>query len=176
MVNTQAIVAKKRGWCIGLGVVLIVLGVVSMLFPVVTTITAKIFLGWMFLIGGVLQVIHAFSTKSWSGFLWNLLTGILYVVVGGWLAFFPLAGLIGLTVLVAIMFIVEGVIKGRLAMAIGADEGRLWLIVSAIASVVLGVMLFAGLPSTALWAIGLLVGINFLITGVVFVSMANRAV
>lgn len=173
MSDLQDAIAEKRGWFIALGIALSLLGLVSIAFPLVMTITAKVFLGWLFLIGGIVQAIHAFSTQSWGGFLWNLLIGLLYVFVGGWLAFFPLAGLLGLTVLIALMFIGEGVMKAILAF--GLDAGRFWVIVSGAISIILGIMLLSDLPGSALWAIGLLVGINFLFSGVAFTMIALGA-
>ncbi len=172
MTDMQTTITEKRGWFIALGIALIVLGVVAIAFPVLMTITAKIFLGWMFIIGGVAEIIHAFSTRDWKGFLWNLLIGILYVIVGGWLAFFPLTGIFGLTILIAILFIVEGVMKTMMGFGLGADEGKTWVIISGIAAIILGILLFADLPGSALWAIGLLVGINFLFSGISFLTIA----
>ena len=175
MTDIQTAITEKRGWFIALGILLIVLGVVAIAFPVLMTITAKIFLGWMFLIGGVLQIIHAFSTRDWKGFLWNVLIGVLYVVVGAWLAFFPLTGVLTLTILIAILFVVEGVMKTMMGFNLGSDEGRLWVIVSGIAAIILGILLFVDLPGSALWAIGLLVGINFLFSGIAFLTIATGA-
>lgn len=169
MPELQNAILDKRGWFIGLGIALIALGLISVVFPVFMTITAKMFLGWLFLIGGVVQVVQAFSTRTWSGFFWNLLIGLLYVVVGGWLALFPLTGLLGLTVLIAFMFIGEGIMKAFLGFGLG--EGKIWMIISGVVSAILGIMLFSGLPGNALWAIGLLVGINFLFSGIAFTTI-----
>jgi uncharacterized membrane protein HdeD (DUF308 family) len=168
-------VAEKGGWFIALGIALIILGIISIAFPLFMTITAKMFLGWMILIGGIASVVHAFYARDWSGFFWNLLIGILYVIVGGWLAFFPLAGLIGLTVLIAFMFIGEGLVKAFIGFGMEKEDGRLWVIISGIAAIVVGIMLFSGMPSTAMWAIGTLVGINFLFSGWAFIMIATAA-
>jgi uncharacterized membrane protein HdeD (DUF308 family) len=103
--SIQAAISENRTWFIILGVLLIVLGVAAIAFPLLTTIAAKIFLGWLFLIGGVVQIIHAFSTRQWSEFFLDLLIGVLYLIAGSWLAFFPLAGILTLTVLLAALFI-----------------------------------------------------------------------
>lgn len=175
MTDIQTVIKEKRGWFIALGIAMIILGLVAIAFPVMMTITAKIFLGWMFLIGGVVVIFHAFQTRDWKGFLWNLLIGVLYIIVGGWLAFFPLTGIFGLTILIAILFVVEGVMKTMMGFGLGPDEGRVWVIVSGIAAIVLGILLFADLPGSALWAIGLLVGINFLFSGFGFLTVAMAA-
>lgn len=92
----QAAIAENRTWFIILGVLLIMLGIATISFPLLTTIAAKIFLGWLFLIGGIVQIVHAFSTRRWSEFLLEVLVGVLYLIAGGWLAFFPLTGIVTL--------------------------------------------------------------------------------
>ena len=168
----SAEVAEKRGWFIALGIVLVVLGVVSIGSPFLTTIAVKIVLGWLFLIAGIAQVVHAFSARDWKGFLGDLLIGVLYAGVGAWLAFFPLAGIIALTLLLAIMFIAEGVFKFGLGLQIRPLDGWFWVVVSGVVAIVVGGLIFMGLPSSATWAIGLLVGINLLMTGWSFLMMS----
>lgn len=168
-------IAENRTWFMVLGIVLIILGCVAIIFPLLTAIALKVFLGWVFLIGGVIQIIHAFSAKRWGGFLWSLLVGILYVVVGAWLAFFPLAGILTLTLLIAAMFIVEGVMEVAMAFRTRPLKGWGWALVSGIAALVVGVLIFAQFPSSAVWAIGLLVGINMIFSGWSFVFLASAA-
>jgi len=168
-------VAEKNSWFIALGVALIILGIASIAFPLFTAIAAKIFLGWMILIGGVSSIVHAFYARDWGGFFWNLLIGIFYVIVGGWLAFLPLAGLIGLTALIAVMLIGEGLVKAFAGFGLEKEDGRLWVIISGIAAIAVGVMLFSGMPSTAVWAIGTLLGINFIFSGWAFIMIAKAA-
>jgi uncharacterized membrane protein HdeD (DUF308 family) len=121
-----AIVAEHRGWFTFLGIVLIVIGVVAIAFPLMTTIAAKIFLGWLFIIGGGVQVVHAFSTKTWSEFLFNLIIGALYIVIGAWLAFLPFSGIITLTVLLAVLFIIEGVMEIGMGYRLRPKGGWSW--------------------------------------------------
>jgi uncharacterized membrane protein HdeD (DUF308 family) len=173
--TAQAVAAEHRTWFAVLGVVLIALGLVAIAFPFVTTIAAKIFLGWLFLIGGVVQVVHAFSTQRWSAFFFDLLVGFIYVVAGAWLAFFPLTGIITLTIVLAALFIVEGVLEAGMAFRIRPKRGWAWLLVSGIVAIAVGVLIFAGLPSTAVWAVGLLVGINLLTSGLSYVLLASTA-
>ncbi len=169
-------IAEKWGWFLALGIVLIVVGIAAICFPLVSTIAAKIFLGWLFLIGGVVMIIHAFSAQAWGGFLWSLLIGILYLLAGGWLAFFPLAGLLTLAILLAILFVAEGIMEIIMAFRVHPSDGRIWLLLSGIAALAVGVLIFLGLPSSAAWALGLLVGINLLFSGwsYVFLALAGR--
>lgn len=165
-------IVENRGVFIALGLVLIVVGITAIAAPLVTTIVAKVFLGWVFLMAGVSQVLHAFATRGWKGFLGELLLGALYTAVGVWLAFFPLTGIIGLTVLLAATFVADGLLKLQIGFGVRPGSGWFWMIVSGIVAIVAGVLLVMGLPSTATWAIGLLVGVNILMSGVAFLSVA----
>ncbi|MGE4246777.1 MAG: HdeD family acid-resistance protein, partial [Parvibaculaceae bacterium] len=155
--------------------VLIVLGTGAILFPFITTIAAKIFLGWLFLIGGVVQIAHAFSTKGWSEFLLSLLIGLLYAVAGAWLAFLPLTGIITLTILLAVLFIFEGVMEVGIAIRMRPQNGWGWMLAAGIVAILVGVLIIAQLPSSATWAIGLLVGINMISTGWAYLFLAMAA-
>jgi uncharacterized membrane protein HdeD (DUF308 family) len=176
LVETRKLIADKWGWFLALGIVLIVAGLVAIAFPLLSTIAAKIMLGWLFLIGGVMMVLHAFSTPAWQGFLWSLLIGILYVVAGGYLAFFPLTGLLTLAILLAMVFIAEGVFEIIMALRIRPHEGWGFLLLSGIAAVLVGVLIAMDLPGSAVWALGLLVGINLLFSGwsYIFLALAGR--
>ena len=169
------IVAEHRGWFLFVGGALIVLGIVAVLFPLVTAIAAKVFLGWIILIGGVVEIVHAFSTKRWSAFLYELLMGVLYVIVGIWLAFFPLSGIITLTLILALTFILQGVVQAMMAFHMKPHEGWIWMLIAGAIAIVAGVMIIAGLPSTATWAIGLMVGITMISTGWAYLILALQA-
>ena len=171
--SAPAIVAEHRGWFTFLGIVLIIGGAAAIAFPLLATVAVKIFLGWILLITGVVQVVHAFYTQKWSEFFLELIIGLLYIVVGGWLAFFPFAGIITLTILLAALFVVEGVIEVGMGFRVRPKDGWVWLIISGIIAIAAGVLIFAGLPSTAAWAIGLLAGINMIFSGFSYVFLAS---
>jgi len=174
--ETRALISEKWGWFLALGIGLILAGIAAIAFPFLSTIAAKVMLGWLFLIGGVLMIIHAFQAPAWSGFLWELLIGVLYVVVGGYLAFFPLTGLLTLAIVLAALFIAEGIFEIVMAYRVSPHEGWVWLLLSGIAAIAVGVLIALGLPGSATWALGLLVGINLLFSGwsYVFLALAGR--
>jgi uncharacterized membrane protein HdeD (DUF308 family) len=165
-------VADNWGWFLTLGIVLVVAGIAAIMFPLVSTIAAKIALGWIFLAAGVVMIIHAFSIQRWGGFLMELLLGVLYLVAGGWLAFFPLTGIVTLTILLAALFLAEGVLEVIMGFRVRPHEGWGWLVFSGLIAVAVGLLIAAELPSSAVWAIGLLVGVNLLSTGISFIVLA----
>lgn len=171
----QAAVSEHRTWFFLLGILLIALGVIAIAFPFLTTIAAKIVLGWLFLVGGIIQIVHAFSTRQWSEFFLDLLIGALYVIAGGWLAFFPLTGIFTLTVLLALMFMTQGVLEAGMAFRMRPHEGWIWMLVAGIIALAAGVLILAKLPSSAVWAIGLLVGVNLMASGWAHVFLALAA-
>ena len=115
-------------------------------------------------------------TPGWKGFIWELLIGILYLVAGFYLAFFPLAGLLTLTILIAALFLAEGIAEIVMAFQVRPHEGWGWVLLSGIAALAVGVMIGMDLPGSATWALGLLVGINLLFSGwsYVFLALAGR--
>jgi uncharacterized membrane protein HdeD (DUF308 family) len=172
---TDSIVAENRTWFTVLGIVLIILGIVAVAFPFMTTIVAKTFLGWLLLIGGVVQIMHAFSTQKWSAFLFDLIIGALYVIVGGWLAFFALAGIIALTALLAATFVVQGILECGMALRMRSQAGWISMLISGIIAIVAGLLIFTHLPTSAVWAVGLLVGINLISSGWAYLFLTLAA-
>ena len=94
LAEPRQLVADKWGWFLALGIVLVIVGLAAIVFPLFAGAFSAIFVGWLFLIGGVVTIVHAFSAQRWSGFLWSLLVGVLYLIAGGYMVLFPLTGLI----------------------------------------------------------------------------------
>lgn len=174
--ETRELITKKWAWFLALGILLIVAGIAAIAFPLAGTIVAKTFLGWLFLIAGVVMVVHAFQAPGWQGFLWELLVGLLYVIAGGYLAFFPFTGLITLAIVLAVLFIAEGIFEVIQAFRVRPHEGWFWLLLSGLAALAVGLLIAIDLPGSAVWALGLLVGINLLFSGwsYVFLALAGR--
>jgi uncharacterized membrane protein HdeD (DUF308 family) len=160
------------------GVLMIVLGVLAVAAPAFATLTVDIYVGWLFLISGVLGLIAMFSARNVPGFLWTLVTALLSIVVGGVLLWKPVEGALSLTIVLTAFFIVEGVFQAAAALiyrdAIPSTWG--WLLVSGLADLALAAIIVAGWPGTAAWVLGLLVGVNLLTTGwaVVMVALGAR--
>jgi uncharacterized membrane protein HdeD (DUF308 family) len=165
-------VAERWGWFLGLGIVFLVAGFASIAFPLLSTIAAKIALGWIFMVSGLFAILHSFSLREWGGFLLNLILGALYIFVGAYLAFFPFTGIITLTLLLAALFLAEGILQVVMALRVRPHEGWGWLFLSGCVAIGAGALIALGLPGSATWAIGLLVGINLLSTGFGFVLLA----
>lgn len=176
LAETRQLVADKWGWFLALGIVLVIAGLAAIVFPLFAGAFSAIFVGWLFLIGGVVTIVHAFSAQKWSGFLWSLLVGVLYLIAGGYMIMFPLTGLITLTLLLIFLFALEGVFEVIMAFRMRPHEGWGYVLVSGIAALAVSLLIGLGLPGSVSWALGLLVGINLLFSGwsYIFLAMSGR--
>jgi uncharacterized membrane protein HdeD (DUF308 family) len=165
-------IAEHWVWYLILGIVLLLAGLAAIAFPFVSTVAAKIALGWIFLVSGLFMIIHAFSAGEWRGFFWNLLIGILYLVGGAYLAFFPLTGILTLTILVAALFLADGLLEVIMAFKLRPHEGWGWVLVSGLVAIAAGGLIAMQLPSSATWVIGVLAGIKMIFAGWSFVFLA----
>jgi len=159
-------------WMAVLAVICIIGGFLALLNPFGATIFAVTLAGWVFLIQGVIQIIHAFRVRDWPGFIWSLGIGVLSLLVGVILVADPLAGAIPLTLLVAVLFLATGVAKIMFALSLKPASGWVWVLVSGLVSAALGVLILAGLPASATTILGLLLGIELVSNGVLFLFVA----
>jgi uncharacterized membrane protein HdeD (DUF308 family) len=159
------------------GIVLLVLGALAIIVPPIATLAVTIFLGWLFLISGIVGLITTLWMRREPGFWWSLLSAILGIAAGVVLLWQPVSGVISLTLVLIVFFLVEGVATIMYALehkrALSGRWG--WMLASGIVDLFLGGIIFAGLPGTAAWAIGLLVGINMVFGGAALIAMAWHA-
>ena len=159
------------------GIVLVVLGILAVVIPVVATIAVTIFLGWLFLISGIVGLVTTFWARHAPGFWWSLLSAALAIAAGLVLLAWPVSGAVSLTLLLIVFFTIEGVLTLMYALEHKKElSGRWgWMIVSGVIDLILAAIILAGLPGTAEWALGLLVGINMLFGGAAMIAMALHA-
>ena len=159
------------------GVVLVVLGVTAILIPPLATLAVTILFGWLFLISGAMGLITSFWLRAAPGFWWSLASAVLGIVVGVLLLVSPAQGAFSLTLVLIAFFAVEGIVSIMFALdhkrELSGQWG--WMLASGLVDLVLSAMILAGLPSTAAWAIGLLVGINMMFGGTALIAMALHA-
>lgn len=159
-------------WMAVLAVISLVGGVLALLNPFAATLAATLMAGWAFAILGVVQIVQSFQVQGWGGFLWALLFGILSLVVGISLIFNPLAGMVSLTLLVAVLFLALGAVKVMYAISLRPVDGWGWVLFSGIVSLVLGVMILANFPWSAVSVLGILLGVELLSNGFLFLFVA----
>ena len=159
------------------GIILVILGVAAIAVPWIATLAFTLVLGWLFLISGIVGLVTTFWMRGAPGFWWSLVSAALGIVVGAMVLWMPLTGALSLTFVLIAFFVIEGVASIMFALDHKRElTGRWgWMLVSGIVDLVLAAMILAGLPSTAAWAIGLLVGINMLFGGMALIAMALHA-
>lgn len=158
-------VRERRGSFIALGCLLILIGAVAVGSPHLATLSTELLVGAVLVVGGGAQIVHAFWAKGWSGFLWELVIGLVELFAGLALLAYPIAGVIALTLFLAVTFVMEGVLRMILAFAVRPQPEWIWMLIGGLVSTAVGIMLWAKLPDAGLWAIGLLVGINIAMAG-----------
>ncbi len=159
------------------GIVLAVLGLAAMIVPPLASLAVTIFIGWMFLISGVAGLVVTYWARQMPGFWWSLFSAALAVLAGGILLANPAQGVLTLTIVVGAYFLAEGVITIMYALEHRRELSARWswLLVSGLMDLLISFLIISGLPGTAEWAVGLLVGINLVLGGASLVGMALAA-
>ncbi|WP_217353093.1 HdeD family acid-resistance protein [Haloprofundus sp. MHR1] len=159
------------------GGIVAVMGVVAILAPFVTGVALSMLLGALLVVGAALRGIHAFGAESWAGALLQGALAILYTVAGVALIANPVYGLVSLTILLIAYFLVDGLLEVAMGLRLRPEANWGWVVASGVLGLIVAALLFVGFPSTALWAVGLLFGVNLLASGVsmVMVAMDGRS-
>jgi uncharacterized membrane protein HdeD (DUF308 family) len=173
--NTFADAGSKsnfRGWVIFTGIALLVLGTAAVIYDVTATIASVVVFGSLLLVAGIMQIVHAFQVRGWSGFFLYLLDGILRTAVGGLLIVYPGSGALAITLVLSFYFMVGGLFKTIASTALHLP-GWGWSVASGLIAIALGVMLLMQWPTSGLWFIGLAVGIDLIVSGWTLLSFAS---
>ena len=157
-----------------IGIVFIILGVLAIIEPAVAGLAVTIFVGWLLLFGGAAHLIEAFGGGV-GRVLWQLLLAAVYIVGGLYLLTHPLLGLGTLTLWLAIIFVIEAVLEVIGFFATRGAGGSGWRLVNAVITLFLGVLIWVHWPSSSIWAIGTLVGVNLMMTGFSRVMLGSAA-
>src|SRR5664280_2860377 len=159
------------------GILLVVLGLAAMLVPPLASLAVTIFLGWMFLISGAAGLAMTFWARQMPGFWWSLISAALAVGAGIILLTRPAQGVLTLTIVIGAYFLAEGVATIMYALEHRRElsERWSWMLFSGVLDILISAMIITGLPGSAEWAIGLLVGINLLFGGASLIGVALAA-
>ena len=152
-----AIVKESLGSSIGLSVLMILAGILAIVVPPAAGIAVAILVGWLLVFSGGAHLVFAWHTRTTRGFVWEILLGILYVLVGAYLLLRPVAGLASLTLALAIYLFAEGVLEFVLSFRLRPMRGSGWLLVDGVITLILAVMIWRTWPSSTEWVIGTLV-------------------
>jgi uncharacterized membrane protein HdeD (DUF308 family) len=159
------------------GIILLALGLAAIVVPPVATVAVAILIGWLVLVSGIVGLITTLRARGAPGFGWSLLSAVIGIVAGAVLLAWPLSGAFSLTMILTVFLVIEGIASIMYALDHRRELTPRWgfLLVSGTVDLVLAGLIFAGLPATAAWAIGLLVGVNLVFGGVALIAMALQA-
>jgi uncharacterized membrane protein HdeD (DUF308 family) len=164
-------VRKASNELIWAGAAMLILGVVALVFPFVSTLVATVFVGWMLVFAGLISVYQAFSIRGAGPFFGALLSGLLSLAAGVFVLARPAGGELAITLTLGAMFMIQGAFEAALAFELRPLKAWGWVLMSALASVVLSVSILAGWPGTSLFALGVLLGVNFVSTGAAYLAV-----
>lgn len=159
-----------------LGLAMVVIGAAAIVFPMISTLVAALLVGWVLLISGAVTLAGSFSIHGTGPFFGALLLGLLSIAAGVFLLFNPLGGAVALTLMVGVIFMFQGAFEMIFALEMRPHAGWVGMLLSAIASIVMAILIVAGWPEISVIVLGILLGVNFISTGLgyIFVSRALK--
>jgi uncharacterized membrane protein HdeD (DUF308 family) len=168
-------VRKEANHVMWLGGALLLIGIASLVFPMATTLVATLFVGWVLIFSGAATLYGAFSLRGVGPFFGALLLGLLSVAAGVFILARPVGGALAITLCLGALFMIQGAFEAALAFEVRPSPGWGWMLVSALASIVLSLVIIAGWPGVSLIALGAVIGVNFLSSGLAFLMVGAAA-
>jgi uncharacterized membrane protein HdeD (DUF308 family) len=165
------------GWSIAISLLIILAGVLAIGLPVAAGIAVNIVVAWLLVIGGVAHLAFGWHIRAMGGLLWQVLLGVLYIGIGVYLLARPVAGLVTLTLALAIYLFAEGLFELILSFQVRPRQGWGWLLLDGIVTLILAIMIWRTWPASTEWVIGTLVGISLIFSGAtrLMLSLAARS-
>jgi uncharacterized membrane protein HdeD (DUF308 family) len=159
------------------GIILLILGVLAIVIPPIATIAVEVLVGWLLLMSGIVGLVATLRMRGAPGFWWSLLSAVVGIVAGIVLLRWPLSGALSLTLILTVFLVLEGVVSILYALEHKRELSGRWgaMLFSGVVDLFLAAIIFAGLPGTAAWAIGLLIGVNLVFGGSALIAMALHA-
>src|SRR5580692_1832059 len=168
----SGIVRQTSTFSILWGVALIVLGMLAVGLPFLAAVAVNAFIAWLLVFAGVVHLTVAFHTREAGSLIWRVLVGLAYLSFGVYLIMHPALGVATLTLVLASLFLVEGILNIALFFQVRSIQRSAWLLIDGIITLLLGLMIYMQWPSSSAWAIGTLVGVSMIISGVTRVMMS----
>lgn len=156
------------------GAALAAVGVLALVFPMLTTMTVAFMIGWVLIFAGAVTIYGAFSVEGTGPFFGQLLLGLLMLALGIYLITHPTVSIVALTIMLAAIFMVDGAAQLVLAFDVRPRDVWFWLLISGLVGIGVGLLIAAELPGSSRIAIGILVGIKFLVTGIAYIIFSKR--
>jgi len=171
--SPASLLRQASGWSIAWGVLLIIFGILAVGSPLLAAVAVNAVIAWLIVLGGVVHLVLAFHARRAGSLIWRLLVGLAYIFIGGYLLTHPLLGVASLTLLLASLFLIEGVLDIVLYAKLRPARGAVWLLFDGLVTLLLSLLIGVHWPSSSAWAIGTLVGVSMIMSGVARVMMSS---
>jgi uncharacterized membrane protein HdeD (DUF308 family) len=168
-------VRQYRSLFIFEGIIFTLLGALAIILPGVFTLGAALLIGVLFIAAGIVQGWRTLQTKGVPGFIWSLFVALIYIIAGITLLVNPLIGVVTITIILTVFFIIDGIANIIMGLEFKPYGVWAWRIVSGVISLILAYLIYIDWPGSAVWLLGLLVGINLLFVGITQLVLAFSA-
>jgi uncharacterized membrane protein HdeD (DUF308 family) len=172
--NTATTNPHPTGWSIFIGVLLILAGILAIIAPFIAGVAASIVFGWLILISGVAHLVYAWSERGAGAIIWQILIGLVYLGAAIYILTHPVHGVLALTLVLAFYIAVEGVFELVVFSRLRRHPGTAWFLIDGILSLFVAGLILFHWPSSSAWAVGTLVGISLLMSGIARFSLPMR--
>jgi len=173
--NTMVTYARsERGWSIALGVLLLVAGLLAIAMPFFAGVAASVYFGCLVLFAGVAHLVYAWSQRRAGAILWQILIGIVYLAAAFYMLALPVAGVVALTLVLAFYIAIEGVFELVVFSLLRRLPGSALFLVDGVVSLLVASLILFHWPSSSLWAVGTLVGVSMLFSGIARITLPVR--
>ena len=168
--GNSAVPVEGRNWSAVIGILLIILGIVAIILPFIAGIAVNLVVGWILLFAGVAHLVYAWSARGAGAVIWQVILGIVYILVAFYLLIHPARGLLTLTLVLAAYFIIEGILEIVTFFRLRSAGPAIWFLIDGIVTLILGGLIWAQWPFSSVWAIGTIIGISLLFSGITRLS------
>src|SRR5262252_1912563 len=165
------VLRPKWGWFLFLGILMATLGTIALLIVPAATIGTALVVGWLLVFSGIIEMVHAFQVRRWGGLFLHLIGGLLGLLIGLLVVTHPVAGALAWTLLFASFLTVMGLFRLIAAIRLKFPLWG-WAAFDGAITLLLGFMVWAGWPWSAVWFIGMAVGISLILRGWSYVMLA----
>lgn len=167
-------ISQNRTLYIVEGILLLLLGIAAIIVPGIFTLSLELLLGWLLIIGGGVQLYRSWNQRHHRGYVWTVISALVNIILGILLIAYPLIGIFSLTLVLIAYFIVSGLYQIVWGFEVKPLPSWWLFILNGILGLALGAILIIGLPGSAIWAIGLLFGINMIFSGAALLALSSQ--
>jgi uncharacterized membrane protein HdeD (DUF308 family) len=170
---SSEVVRQASGWSIVWGVLLVVIGMLAIASPFLAAIAVSAMVAWLIILAGIIHLTLAFQAHGAGSVIWKVLIGLAYICFGIYLIWRPLLGVAALTLVLAVLFLIEGILDIVLYFKLRSVRGSAWELINGIITLLLGLLIYVHWPSSSIWALGTLVGVSMIVSGIARIMLST---